>query len=265
MVAGAPQDRERGGEATDSPEYDDSIAWSEPAKAGIDAPSGAIESEFDATHGAGSDRPSIGADPSSSVGQLPVSASQLSSSLGEARRIDQWWRQRSDAESARIWYEAVCEVAYGVTYADADDPEMSAVAESVADYFRATVQSASHGARRALLASDGAAWLRDQARDRRGVVLMGRVTEIRSVGTYFAIKIRLADRRKTLATVVTDRDPRLAAKHSFDVDAELIVLGVVLRKPRQAIPDYGGAEAVVVSGGLPIVVNGDADAISSDR
>ena len=145
------------------------------------------------------------------------------------------------------WYDALCGLAHGVTFADTRD-------EGIGEFGRDARSSLGRmfkDARRIeVMASHARQRLLDPDQDRNGILVSGVVRDIVVTGELFQTEIELSDGGQELVRVVSRFDPR--GKKSYDVNDSVLVLGVIVVDPSLYLLGYQGTAEVVVLGGMPL-------------
>jgi hypothetical protein len=92
----------------------------------------------------------------------------------------------------------------------------------------------------------GARWFSFPKRTNNGVVLAGKVESVESVGPLFHAKIRPGAADSPAVTIVSAKDPQLAAGD------EVLALGTIVDKPQDELAGYQGSEPSVVWSGMTL-------------
>lgn len=144
---------------------------------------------------------------------------------------------------------------YTLTDPAAFGNELVAKQISAKQVFRAM---AGNPARRNDLAMIAGRWLQHDRRQNQGIILLGRVSDLRAQGpwTEYTVDVPLGD-SVAAAKVLTDGV-------RFSTGDEIAVVGVIVANPRQAIADYPGEAPQVVVAGFAFAPEDFALSESSD-
>jgi len=89
----------------------------------------------------------------------------------------------------------------------------------------------------------------DAAEGDPGILLAGTVKDLKATGGHFETTVELV-RNKRLVTVVSAKNPQ----DSYKVDDQVLILGSIVRDPKEKLPGYKGEAEVVVKSGHAMVV-----------
>jgi hypothetical protein len=89
----------------------------------------------------------------------------------------------------------------------------------------------------------------DAAEGDPGILLAGTVKDLKAAGGHFETTLELA-RDKRLVTVISSKNPQ----DSYKIDDQVLILGSVVRVPKENLPGYKGDAEVVVKSGHAMVL-----------
>jgi hypothetical protein len=85
-----------------------------------------------------------------------------------------------------------------------------------------------------------------------GILLAGTVKDLKAAGGHFETTVELV-RDKRLVTVISAKNPQ----DSYKIDDQVLILGSIVREPKEKLPGYQGEAAVLVKSGHAMVVPTD--------
>jgi hypothetical protein len=83
-----------------------------------------------------------------------------------------------------------------------------------------------------------------------GILLAGTVKDFKAAGGHFETTVELLVRDKRLVTVISAKNPQ----DSYKLDDQVLILGSIVRDPKEKLPGYKGEAEVVVKSGHAMVV-----------
>ena len=85
-----------------------------------------------------------------------------------------------------------------------------------------------------------------------GILLAGTVKDLKAAGGHFETTLELV-RDKRMVTVISAKNPQ----DSYKIEDQVLILGSIVRDPKDKIAGYKGEEAVVVKSGHAMVLKAD--------
>lgn len=82
-----------------------------------------------------------------------------------------------------------------------------------------------------------------------GILLAGTVKDLKAAGGHFETTLELV-RDKRMVTVISAKNPQ----DSYQIEDQILILGSIIRNPKENLAGYKGKEAVVVKSGHAMVV-----------
>lgn len=146
-------------------------------------------------------------------------------------------------QSARGLYERLCDVGQIVADVDLEDPQLGQrmnAAEALLGRIASDEQLMD------LFSRTASSWLAFPSRTSNGIVLAGRVVEIRAAGPFTESHLKLSDDQQTVIRILSRVSPALDARMPYQVGDELLVLGLILDDPAQSLEGYADSGPVVL-------------------
>jgi hypothetical protein len=157
------------------------------------------------------------------------------------------------ASLSQQWYRALENLAYRLTFANANDPTIVKQLEPIETLVRAAWTNDAQ--RLILLESQQRIWTASNSRLKAetpdGCLVIGEVLEVIARGPLFLTSIRLASGPKSVA-VLSRIDPTARELNAYRPGDVIAVLGVLVNRPESDLIGFTGTEKHVVWGGRPI-------------
>ena len=149
-------------------------------------------------------------------------------------------------KAAMNFYVALCHLGDKVTFVNSSDKQVEGRIEAVHGILQ---DLGTNGTKVSIIGNSAAGWMNLGERDTDGVILAGKVLDIRRAGELFETKVRLAAKKQPVVTVMTRIDPTDNEWSTIQVDDDIVALGSIVQDPSLHLGGYEGEELVVVWGG----------------